>query len=311
MSKVVVAPAYGGPEVLRVTDEEVPAPGAGQVRIAVKAAGVNPYDFKMYSGLIGDDPAALPMHLGFEAAGVIDAVGADVTSVAVGDEVVAYGVSGAYAEQVLANAGDVFPKPATLGWEEAAGLLLVGVTAAHALVAASVQPGDTVLIHGAAGGVGLSAVQQAVAAGARVIGTARADNHERLRDLGAEPVEYGDGLAGRVRAMAPDGIDAALDLVGSDEALDVSLELVPDHDRIVTIANFAGAQRTGIKALGGGPGADPGTEIRNAARAGLVAAAGAGKLKVFVSETFPLNDAAAAHEFVRSGRASGKVVLVP
>jgi NADPH:quinone reductase-like Zn-dependent oxidoreductase len=310
MSRVVIAPAYGGPEVLQVIDETPAEPGEGQVRIAVRAAGVNPYDFKMYSGSIGDDPAALPMRLGFEAAGVVDAVGPGVAGVAVGDEVIAHPVSGAYADYIIAGADNVFAKPASLGWPEAAGLMLVGVTAAHALVATSVSAGDTVLVHAAAGGVGLSAVQQAVIAGARVIGTAKASSHDRLRELGVEPVEYGEGLADRVRALAPDGVDAALDLVGSDEALEVSLELVADRDRIVTIANFMGAQEAGIKSIGGGPGADPGTDIRAAARARVVEWAGAGRLKVFVSQTFSLDDAAAAHEFVRDGRASGKVALL-
>jgi len=144
-----------------------------------------------------------------------------------------------------------------------------------------------------------------------MIGTAKPDGHERLRELGAEPVEYGEGLADRVRALAPDGVDAALDLVGSDEAMQVSRELVSDRDRIVTIANFMGAQEAGIKAIGGGPGADPGTEIRNAARSRLVDWAADGRLKVFVAKEFSLDDAAAAHEFVRGGHASGKVVLVP
>lgn len=311
MSRVVVASAYGGPEVLEVIDEPVPEPGEGQARIAVRAAGVNPIDHKLYSGMFGNDPAGLPVRLGFEAAGVVDAVGPGVTSVAVGDEVIGHPLSGAYAEYVTADVAKLVAKPASLSWAEAGGLLLVAVTAAHALTATAVGAGDTVLIHGAAGGVGLSAVQQAVIAGARVIGTASARNHDQLRELGAEPVEYGPGLADRVRALAPNGVDAALDLVGSDEALDVSLQLVADRDRIATIANFLAAGPAGIKALGGGPGADPGTEIRAAARAVVTNWAGEGRLQVFVAETFALDDAAAAHELVRSGHVSGKVVLVP
>lgn len=311
MSRVVIASAYGGPEVLQVIDEPVPEPGEGQVRIAVRAAGVNPIDYKLYGGMFGDDPSRLPMRLGFEAAGVVDAVGPGVTSIAVGDEVIGHQLAGAYAEHVVADVSTFVPKPGSLNWEQAGGLLLVAVTAAHALTATAVEEGDTVLIHGAAGGVGLSAVQQAVIAGARVIGTASPRNHEQLRELGAEPVEYGDGLADRVRALAPNGVDAALDLVGSDEALEVSLELVSDRDRIATIANFMAAGSAGIKALGGGPGADPGTEIRAAARAEVAKWAGEGRLKVFVAESFPLDDAAAAHELVRSGHVSGKVVLVP
>lgn len=311
MNRVVVATAYGGPEVLQVVDEEVPEPGEGQVRIVVKAAGVNPIDFKVYSGLMGADPARLPMRLGFEAAGVVDAVGPGVTSFGVGDEVIAHPVGGAYAEHLVADADKLVAKPAALSWPQAGGLLLTGVTAAHLLVATSVGEGDTVLIHGAAGGVGLSAVQQAVIAGAHVIGTASMRNHDQLRELGAEPVEYGDGLADRVRRLAPTGIDAALDAVGSAEALEVSLELVANRDRIATIANFAGASTAGIRALGGGPGADPGTAIRAAARPELARFAGEGRLKVFVARTFGLDDVAAAHELLRGGHVSGKVVVVP
>lgn len=310
MTRVAVATQYGGPEVLAIVDETIPDPVDGQVRVSVRAAAVNHYDFKMYSGAFGADPDALPMRLGFEAAGVVDAVAPDVSGFAVGDEVIAHPVSGAYAEQIVAPADSFLPKPAELSWQEAAGLMLTGTTAAHALTAVGAKAGDTLLIHGA-GGVGAMAVQLAVARGARPIITATPDRHDELRALGGEPVEFGDGLADRVKALAPDGIDAALDLVGTDEALQVSLELVADKSRIVTIANFEGAQETGIKSIGGGPGADPGTEIRLAARGELVRLAGEGRLRVIVDRTFPLADVAAAHEYQASGHAAGKVVLIP
>ena len=185
------------------------------------------------------------------------------------------------------------------------------MTAAHALAAAGVGAGDVVLVHGASGGVGQMAVQLGVARGARVIGTASPANHDLLRELGAEPVAYGDGLADRVRALAPEGVDAALDLVGSDEALAVSLELVGDRDRIATIANFTDGPAAGIKVLGGGPGADPGTEVRQAARGELVELAGSGALRVTVAATYPLEEVADAHRLSESGRAAGKIVLLP
>ncbi|HEY7076547.1 MAG TPA: NADP-dependent oxidoreductase [Solirubrobacteraceae bacterium] len=298
-ARVVVAEAYGGPEVLALREEPVPEPGAGEVLLDVRAAGVNPIDWKRYSGAFGRDPAELPMRLGNEAAGV-----------AGGREVIAFRIGGAYATHVVVPESALVPKPAALSWEQAAGLMLAGVTAMHALVATGVGEEDTLLLHAASGGVGLMAVQIARARGARVIGTASERHHERLRALGAEPVVYGEGLADRVRALAPDGVDAAIDAVGTDEAIDVSLELVPNRSRIATIAAFGRAQAEGFKALGGGPGADPGTEIRDAARFELVELVERGELTVD-ARAFPLADAAAAHEAGIAGRADGKLVLVP
>jgi NADPH:quinone reductase-like Zn-dependent oxidoreductase len=310
MTKVAVATRYGGPENATVIDQPTPEPGPGEVRVAVRAAGINPIDFKVYSGLFGENPDRLPIRLGFEAAGVVDAVGPDVDGLAVGDEVIGHPIPGASAEQIIAPASSLVPKPANLGWEEAAGLLLVGVTAVHALTVIDVKAGETVLIHGA-GGVGLAAVQLAAARSARAIVTASPVRHDELRALGGEPVAYGDGLLERVREMAPDSIDAAFDTIGSQEALDVSLALVADRDRIASIANFAGGAEAGIKLLGGGPGADPGTEIRSAAKSELAELAAAGQFKVIVDRTFPLADVADAHAYQASGHATGKVVLIP
>ncbi|MFJ9097362.1 zinc-binding alcohol dehydrogenase family protein [Streptomyces sp. NPDC102405] len=315
MSEAVVASAYGGPEVLSVIDVTVPEPGPGQVRIAVRAAGVNPFDHKMYSGAFGTDPAKLPMRLGAEAAGVVTAVGADATGpagpVQVGDEVIAYRAPGAYAAELVVPASSVVPKPAGLSWEQAGGLMVVGATAVHVLEAISLSKDETVLIHGAAGGVGLMAVQLAVARGATVLGTASPARHELLRDLGAIPIAYGPGLADRVRAAAPEGVHAAADLVGTDEAVDVSVELVADRSRIATIAGFGRGAQAGIKLLGGSPGADPGTDVRDAARLQLTGAVEAGRLRVLIAGSHPLREAAAAHRQVMNGHTSGKVVLVP
>jgi len=315
MSEAVVAGAYGGPEVLSVIDEAVPDPGPGEVRVAVRAAGVNPIDHKMYSGAFGTDPANLPLRLGSEAAGVVTAVGADATGpagpIAVGDEVIAYRAPGAYAAEVVVPAASVVPKPAALSWEQAGGLMVTGVTAVHVLEAVGLRKGETVLIHGAAGGVGLMAVQLAVARGATVLGTASPAKHDLLRELGAIPVAYGPGLADRVRAATPGGVDAAADLVGTDEAVDVSLELVADRARIASIAAFQRGADAGIKLLGGGPGADPGTEIRAAARLQLTEAAGAGRLRLLIAGSYPLREAAAAHRQIMTGHTTGKIVLVP
>jgi NADPH:quinone reductase-like Zn-dependent oxidoreductase len=315
MSAVVIAAAYGGPEVLSVIDQPVPEPGPGEARIQVRAAGVNPVDWKSYSGMFGTDPARLPLRVGSEAAGVVTAAGPGAAGpagpVAPGDEVIAYRAPGAYAADLVVPGTALVPKPPALDWAEAAGLMLTGVTAWHLLTVTDVQQGDTVLIHGGAGGVGVMAVQLAAARGATVIATASPRRHDFLRQLGATPVSYGEGLGARVRAVAPGGINAALDLVGTEEALDVSVALIGNRARIATIANFRGGAEAGIKVLGNGPGADPGTEIRNAARLELARLAGSGTVRVFVSETYPLREAAAAHEAIKGGHATGKIVLIP
>jgi NADPH:quinone reductase len=316
VASVVVATGYGSPDVLSVIDEPVPAPADGQARIEVRAAGVNPIDFKVYSGAFGTDPARLPMRLGSEVAGVVaevgpNAIGATGQELSVGDEVIGYRVAGGYASELIASGDALTPKPPTLNWPQAAGLMLTGVTAWHCLVAADVTQGDTVLMHGAAGGVGIMAIQLAVAKGAKVIATASPRRHEFLTDLGATPVAYGEGLIDRVRQAAPGGVDVALDLVGTEEAIDVSLELVLNRARIITIAAFGRAGQVGIKAIGGGPGADPGTEIRSAARLELAKLAGLGKLRVFIDQTFPLAKTADAHRAISAGHAGGKIVLIP
>jgi NADPH:quinone reductase-like Zn-dependent oxidoreductase len=235
----------------------------------------------------------------------------DVGPLTVGDEVIVFRTSGAYATHLLVDVAALTRKPAGLGWPEAGGLLLAAATAVHTLEATGVTGGDTVLVHGGSGGVGLNAVQLARLRGARVIATAGARNHDLLRELGAEPVTYGEGLADRVRAMAPGGVDAALDLVGTDEAMDVSLDLVPDRDRIASIANFSRGPREGIRLLGGGPGADAGDAVRMAARPELARLAGAGQLRVVVAATYPLDRVADAHRQNATGHTTGKIVLEP
>lgn len=315
MSPVVVATAFGGPEVLSVIDEPTPEPGPGEARLEVRASGVSPVDYKVYNGLFGTDPGQLPLRIGLEAAGVVTAVGPDAAgaagAISVGDEVIGFRAPGAYAAQLVVPGQALVPKPATLDWPQASGLLLTGVAAWHALAVTDVHAGDTVLVHGAAGGVGVMAVQLAIGRGARVVATASPAHHDFLRDLGAVPVAHGAGLADRVRAAAPDGVDAALDLIGTDEAVDVSLEVVADRARITTIAAFGHGFEVGIKVLGGAPGADPGTEIRDAARLKLVRLAQDGKLRVFVTQTFQLADVAEAHRAMISGHVAGKIALIP
>src|SRR6202050_51613 len=229
MSAVVIATAYGGPAVLEIANQGPGEPGPGQALIEIRAAGVNAIDAKVYSGAFGTDPARLPLRLGSEASGVVAATGPGASGPAgplggggegVGDEVIAYRAPGAYAEELVVPASALVPKPDTLDWAQAAGLMVAGATAWHLLSATGVGAGDTVLIHGAAGGVGVMAVQLALDRGATVVATASPANHDFLRELGATPVEYGAGLMDRVAAAAPGGVDAGLDLVGTDEALD-------------------------------------------------------------------------------------------
>ena len=315
MATRVVATAFGGPEVLAVVDEAVPDPGPGQVSVEVRSVGTNPIDYKQFSGQFDADPSRLPMPVGMEAAGVVTAVGAGAAGpggpVRPGDEVILYRITGAYASQLVVAASAAVAKPARLSFEEAGGLMLTGVTAVHALAATAVGPGDTVVIHGASGGVGLMAVQLAVADGARVIGTASETGHAHLRQLGAEPVAYGHGLLDRLRDLAPGGVDAAIDTVGTDEAIDVSVALVADRDRIATLAAPRRGFELGLRVLGGAPGADPGIEVRQAARLELVRRAEAGTLSVLVAGTYPLAQAADALRRLAGGHTHGKIVLVP
>ena len=310
MSAVVVATAFGGPEVLSVIDEPTAAPAAGQVTIEVKAAGINPADWKIYGGMFGQDETLLPLRVGFEAAGVVTAVGSEGGSIAVGDEVIAFRISGGYAAEVVVDAAACTPKPAGMGWAEAGGLMLTGATAIHMLEATKVADGLTVLVHGGSGGVGLTLLQLLRARDATVVATASERHHDLLRSFGAIPVTYGEGLLERVQAAAPGGVDVALDCVGTDEAMEVSLALVQDRARIATIANFSGTVE-GIKVLGNGPGADPGTEIRDEARGHLVKAVEHGTLQVVVAKTFPLAEVVKAQTFAKDKHPAGKVVLIP
>ena len=311
MGRVVVAKAYGGPEVLHVVEQRTPPPQSGEVLLEIHASGVNPADWKSYSGAWGTDPSALPLRLGHECAGVVRVVGPDVEDVSEGDEVIAYPTSGAYAERLVVRATSLIPKPAGLGWEKAAGLMVTGVAAVHTLTATHVGAGDTVLVHGASGGVGAMIVQLAHARGARVIGTAAPENHGYVTDLGAHPVAYGPGLVDRVRHIAPHGIAAAIDAAGTDEALDTSVELVTDRSRIATLAGFSHGAQLGVQLLGTGPGADPGTKIRLAARRTLTRAWEAGRLDVRVGATYHLADVARAHRAGIGGHVQGKIILIP
>ncbi|MBW4042343.1 MAG: NADP-dependent oxidoreductase [Acidobacteria bacterium] len=307
----VIAPRYGGPEVLQAVEVEVPQAGPGQVTIAVRAAGVNPTDYKGFSGRMSSDPAALPIRPGYEVAGVVTELGADTELAsgggAVGDEVVAFRIPGGYSSAVTVPAEDVFAKPAGLDFPTAANLLLVGTTAADMLRVVPAAAGETVLVHGASGAVGVVLLQLLRARGVRALGTASESRFDEVRRFGGEPVAYGDGLTARVVALAP-AIDAAYDCVGTDEAVDVSLALAP-LGRIVTIAAHGRAQRDGFRAIGG---RDPESKVyRDGVRAQLIALAGAGDLVVPVARTYPLARAAEALTHLANGHPGGKIALIP
>lgn len=306
--KAVVIDEFGGPEVLHVVDRELPEPGAGQVRVRVRASGLNPLDRKIRSGEMQQIfPTELPTVLGLEVSGTVDAVGSEVNGLAVGDEVLGFAdgggyADGGYAEYVLATTATVAPKPAELGWAEAAALPAAATTAQSVLDQLEVTQGETVLMHGAAGGVGTVAVQLAVARGATVIGTASEANHDYLRGLGAVPVVYGKGLVERVRAVASDGIDAVFDVAGKG-ALPDSIELRGGKSRIVTIAD---PEAFGLDI----PFSSGGGERDAEALAELARQATDGRLRLTVADTYPLEEAPAAHEVLDTGHARGKIVLL-
>jgi NADPH2:quinone reductase len=311
-ARAVVAPEYGGPEVLEVREVEVPEPGAGEVTIEVRAAGVNPVDFKLFSGARGADPDALPLPVGLEVAGVLSAIGAGTEIAsgggAVGDEVVAFRVSGGYSAALTVPAGDVFARPATLDFPEAANLLLVGGTAADMLRVVPARAGTTVVIHGASGAVGVSLLQQLAPLGVRAVGTASPANFDEVRRFGGEPVAYGDGLEGRLRDLAPEGFAAAYDCVGTDEAIDVSLALVSPV-RLVTIAAAGRAGEEGFEAVGASR--PDSAAFRDSNRASLLDMATRGELVVPIARTYPLDEAATALTFLAEEHPGGKLALVP
>ncbi|MEE1817695.1 NADP-dependent oxidoreductase [Streptomyces sp. SP18ES09] len=307
--EAIVYEEFGGPEVLRhETGVERPEPGPGEVRVKVAAVGVNPVDWKRRYGWVEEFyPTTFPAVPGLEFAGTVDALGEGVTDLAVGDEVLGWTKTGAYAEYALA--GTVAPKPAGLSWEAAAALPVAGETARRVLDLLRVREGETLFLHGAAGVVGSVAVQLAVAAGITVVGSASESNHAYLRELGAIPVAYGDGLADRVRAAAPEGVDAVFDAAGHG-VLPVAIGLLGGGDavkeRIVTIAATDAAEH-GI--VFSGVTGEPDAVRRGLAAQARLAVEGA--LTVRLAETLPLKEAARAQEASESGHVRGKIVLIP
>jgi NADPH:quinone reductase-like Zn-dependent oxidoreductase len=305
MPRTVQFAEYGDSSVLKVVDAPLPVPGPGQVRIKVRAAGVNPIDWKIIAGFMREQmPLTLPAGAGSDVAGVVDDVASDVTEWAVGDEVLGVSTTGAFSQYTLADAADLVRKPDGVSWEVAGSLAGAGGTAYAVLGKLGVEAGQTLLIHAAAGGVGTFAVQLAKARGARVIGTASERNHDYLRSLGATPVAYGDGLLDRIREAAPQGVDAVLDASGRGE-IPLSIELTGNPARVLSLVAFDAAD-TGIQLHIGGAGG----ELVNALRE-LIALIEQDRLAVAVSRTYPLDDVAAALDASRTGHVTGKIVIVP
>jgi NADPH:quinone reductase-like Zn-dependent oxidoreductase len=299
MMRAVRFSRFGGPEVLEIVDLPDPHPGTGQVRIAVRAAGVSPGDWKKRKGLMDGE---LPQTLGHEAAGVVDELGEGVADVAAGDRVFGFSAEGA-AQAELAVLSFYAPIPPSLDFPRAAALPAAVETATRALDQLGAGAGSTLLVNGASGSVGSAAVQLAVVRGARVIGTARPASHDYLRRLGAEPVAYGQGLAGRVRALAPGGVDVALDVAGSG-VLPELIELAGGVGHVITVADFGGAQEHGVRFSSG----DTGRAVHALGQIGELIESG--RFWLPVPQTFPLAEVAQAHRVGEQGHVRGKLVLL-
>ncbi|MBZ5734085.1 NADP-dependent oxidoreductase [Nocardioides sp. TRM66260-LWL] len=298
--RAIVVERFGGPEVLRIAEIDEPRPGPGQVRIRVRAAGVNPLDWKIRSGH-APFPITLPHVGGLEVAGVVDEVGEGVGSVSIGDEVLGLSVEGFAEHAVLTTFA---PKPAGLSWIAAAALPVAGETATRVLGQLGVTPTDTLLVHGAAGSAGAAAAQLAVAAGATVVGTVRRPEQLALLERwGVVPVLADERLVERVREAAPHGVDLALDCAGSG-ALGDLVELTGSAARVVTIADPSAAEH-GVRfsAGGGTPRAEDLARV-----ADLVVA---GRFELLLGRTYPYERAGEAQIASRAGATDGKLVLVP
>lgn len=292
---------YGGPEGLTWAEARDPHAGPGQVRIAVRAASVNPVDWKTYSGAMsGGAPLAGPGYLGFDAAGIVDEVGEGVEGVSVGDDVLGLGRN-TQAEYAVLTAWAA--KPASLDWATAAAAGVAGETSERGLRLLGVERGNTLFVDGGAGGVGAVAIQMAVVRGATVIASSSAGNEDYLREIGATPVRYGDGVADRVRAAVDGPVDAVFDVAGKTP-IDELLGLVSKPSQVLSIANFT-AGETGAQVTGGGADGQPVEAL-----AEVVDLLADSRLVIKV-QTFPLERAIDAYRISQTGHVRGKLVLLP
>jgi NADPH:quinone reductase-like Zn-dependent oxidoreductase len=307
MPKAVRYDEFGGIDVLRVDEVERPVPGDGQVLVRVKAAGINLSEAVIRTGAVAElFPSTFPSGQGSDLAGVVEEVGAGVAGFLPGDEVIGFSNKRAsQAELVLVEADDLTRKPEKVSWEAAGGLFVAGATAWGAVHAVQPEEGETVVISGAAGGVGSLAVQLARGTGATVIGLAGESNHEWLKRHGVIPVAYGDGVADWIRAAAPSGVDAFIDIYG-DGYVELALGLGVAAERIDTIVDFAAAAKHGVK-TDGGTAAGPGAKVL-AELAGLIAD---GTLEVPIANVYPLAQVREAYTELERRHTRGKIVLRP
>jgi NADPH:quinone reductase-like Zn-dependent oxidoreductase len=306
--KAVRFDEYGGADVLKVADVPVPDPGAGQVLVRVKAAGINPGEAKIREGLLHALwPATFPSGQGSDLAGVVDRLGPGVTTVAAGDEVIGWvDTRSAQAEYAVVDADNLAGKPADVPWEVAGALGVAGFTAWAALRAVNLKAGDTVAVSAAAGGVGSLTVQLARRAGATVVGIAGPDNQEWLREHGVIPVRYGEDLVGRIfdALLTTPQVDAFIDTHGGDYVEFAINELGVEPSRVDTIVRFDAVREYGVKAEGNAAGASAATL---AELAQLVAA---GELELPITATYPLDQVREAYERLATGHVRGKIVLL-
>jgi NADPH:quinone reductase-like Zn-dependent oxidoreductase len=299
--------SYGDIDVLQIAEVEVPLAASGEVVVAVKAAGTNPGEAAIRTGAAkARFPATFPSGQGSDFAGIVTEVGTGIEGITVGQEVLGWSEKrSSHADYVAVPAAQVIPKPAELSWEVAGSMYVVGVTAIAAVAAVGAGPGDTVAVSAAAGGVGSITVQLLKVRGADVIGIASQPNHEWLRSVGVTPVEYGDGLAARVRAAAPDGVDAFIDTFSADY-VDLALELGVAKDRINTIIAFDAAARLGVKAEGSQSPTDVAAALTEIAD--IVAS---GQITMPIAASYPLTDVQAAYTELEKRHTRGKIVLIP
>jgi NADPH:quinone reductase-like Zn-dependent oxidoreductase len=297
---------YGDLDVLQVVEVDRPIPGPGKVLVRVKAAGINPGEASIRKGLFADRwPATFPSGQGSDLAGVVEEVGSGVANVAVGDEVIGFtNDRSSQAELVLVDSSNLVPRPTNVSWEQAGGLFVAGTTAYAAVRSVALNPGDTVVISGAAGGVGSIAVQLARNAGAKVIGLAGEANHKWLKDHGVIPVTYGDGVEDRIRAASGGKIDAFIDTFGGGY-VELALKLGVPKNRIDTIIDFAAAAKHGVKTEGNhqAASADVLAEL-----AGQLAA---GRLEIPIAKVYPLAEVRDAYRELEQRHTRGKIVLKP
>ncbi len=313
MATAITYSEFGGPEVLTLTPIEVAAPGPGEVAVRIEAAGVNPVDHKLRAGLRASGEITAPRRVGGDGAGVVSAVGPDVEGFRAGDAVVVHGASGTYATDLVVPADRLSPRPPQVSAADGAALGVPAGTAYQTLRSLAVGAGDTLLVHGGSGAVGQAVIQLAALWGATVLATTSDRRAARVRELGATPISYAEGLADRVRAAAPQGVTAAIDIAGTDEALQTSLDLVADRSRIATLVRGKDADALGIRAfLGGSP--HPLGAQEHAWRAEAIPVVlhlmAAGRFSVELGPQLPLAQAAEAHRLVADG-VDGKIVLLP